>query len=86
MSPLKKPLKKFYLSSLQLLFAFYQVVLRPIMGQACRFEPTCSCYAHEAFQKHHPLKAFYLSAYRILRCQPFSSGGFDPVPEPRGNN
>jgi putative membrane protein insertion efficiency factor len=57
------------------------VGLRPIFGNACKFHPTCSCYAHEAYKKHNFLKATYLSTYRLLRCHPFSEGGLDPVPE-----
>ena len=49
----------------------------------CRFYPTCSQYALEAIQKHGAFKGSLLAAYRILRCNPFSKGGYDPVPESR---
>lgn len=47
----------------------------------CKYEPTCSSYALGAFQKFGFIKAFLLSCYRILRCNPFSKGGYDPVPD-----
>lgn len=47
----------------------------------CRYRPTCSAYAKEAFQKRNFFIAGFLSAYRILRCNPFSKGGYDPVPK-----
>lgn len=49
----------------------------------CRYHPTCSHYAHEAFEKRNFFVAAVLSAWRILRCNPFSKGGYDPVPEPK---
>ncbi len=47
----------------------------------CRYRPTCSQYAKESFQKRNFFVALWLSIYRILRCNPFSKGGYDPVPE-----
>lgn len=47
----------------------------------CRYSPSCSNYAKEAFQKFNFFKAFLLTVYRILRCNPLSKGGFDPVPK-----
>jgi putative membrane protein insertion efficiency factor len=47
----------------------------------CIFEPSCSRYAVEALEKHGLFKGLYLSIYRIIRCNPFSKGGYDPVPE-----
>ena len=49
----------------------------------CRFTPSCSAYAIEAFQKRGFFVGFGLTVWRILRCNPFSRGGYDPVPEPR---
>jgi len=46
----------------------------------CRFQPTCSSYAIEALRVHGPFKGFYLAVFRILRCNPFCKGGYDPVP------
>ena len=65
-----------------LLIRFYQKFLSPLKrNPCCRFSPTCSAYALEAFQKRGFFVGFYLSVRRVLRCNPFSAGGFDPVPE-----
>jgi hypothetical protein len=59
----------------------YQATLsRGLPGGTCRFTPTCSHYSYQAIAKYGLLKGSALSAWRILRCQPFSKGGFDPVP------
>ncbi|MET0808576.1 MAG: membrane protein insertion efficiency factor YidD [Pseudoxanthomonas sp.] len=58
----------------------YQIVISPHLGQCCRFHPSCSCYAAEAIQRHGPLKGVSLAAWRVLRCNPYNHGGFDPVP------
>lgn len=49
----------------------------------CRYHPTCSNYAKEAYQKRHFIIASLLTFWRILRCNPLSKGGYDPVPEPK---
>ena len=60
---------------------FYQVCLSPLkMRCHCRFYPTCSQYAIEAIEKYGPWKGSLLAVWRILRCNPFSKGGYDPVP------
>jgi putative membrane protein insertion efficiency factor len=48
----------------------------------CRFYPTCSNYAHEAFEVHGTTRGAWLTLTRLLRCRPFGPSGFDPVPEP----
>lgn len=58
---------------------FYQKFISPLKGQTCRFYPTCSQYALEAFKKYGFLKGFYISLKRILKCHPFHPGGFDPI-------
>lgn len=60
----------------------YQALLGPLLGGQCRFHPTCSHYAIEAYRIHNPLRATWLVARRLARCQPLCKGGFDPVPEP----
>ena len=55
-------------------------MLSPFIGQACRFEPTCSRYTEEAIKIHGVLKGSALGAKRICRCHPWNEGGFDPVP------
>jgi putative membrane protein insertion efficiency factor len=49
----------------------------------CRFYPTCSHYAHEAFEQHGTARGGWLTLTRLLRCRPFGPSGFDPVPDPR---
>jgi hypothetical protein len=59
----------------------YRLLLKPWLGNACRFEPTCSAYALEALQRHGALRGSALAGGRILRCHPWCQGGLDPVPE-----
>ncbi|MBO4401548.1 MAG: membrane protein insertion efficiency factor YidD [Selenomonadaceae bacterium] len=59
---------------------FYQLWLSPLKPPTCRFYPTCSAYAIEAIQKHGWKRGSILAVKRILRCNPFCKGGFDPVP------
>lgn len=58
----------------------YRLLLSPWLGQACRFEPTCSVYAIGALEQHGALVGSYLTLRRIGRCQPWCQGGHDPVP------
>lgn len=58
----------------------YKRWISPLLPAACRFEPTCSVYAREAVEYHGVLRGMRLTVWRLLRCQPFSRGGFDPVP------
>ena len=64
-----------------LLIKFYQLCISPLKPPTCRFTPTCSQYALEAFRKYGPLKGFWLSLKRILRCHPWGGSGYYPVPE-----
>ena len=66
---------------LVLLVQAYRLLLKPWLGNACRFEPTCSAYALEALQRHGALAGSALAAGRVLRCQPWCQGGCDAVPE-----
>lgn len=69
---------KFILISL---IKFYRIVISPMkITPSCRFIPTCSEYAIEALEKYGPLKGSILAVKRILRCNHFSKGGYDPVP------
>ncbi len=63
-----------------LLIRFYRKFISPLKPPCCRFTPTCSEYALEAYRKHGFFKGTYLTVWRILRCNPFCKGGYDPVP------
>ncbi len=58
----------------------YKLILSPVLGTNCRFEPTCSTYAHQAFEKYGFFSALKLTGRRLLRCHPWAEGGDDPVP------
>ena len=58
----------------------YRRHLSPRLPKRCKYYPTCSAYAMEAIRRHGALKGLALSLWRVLRCNPFSQGGFDPVP------
>ena len=63
-----------------LLIRLYRVTLSPIVGGQCRFEPTCSRYALEAYRTHGLIRGTRLTVARLLRCHPLCKGGYDPVP------
>jgi putative membrane protein insertion efficiency factor len=64
------------------LIRFYQRFISPLKGRpTCRFTPSCSAYGLEAFRKRGFFVGFFLTVWRILRCNPFDPGGYDPVPE-----
>ena len=65
---------------LQLCVRGYQVTLSPVMGGACRFEPSCSNYMIEALEKYGAIKGTWLGVKRLARCHPFGDYGYDPVP------
>jgi len=58
----------------------YRLLLSPALGSACRFTPSCSAYALDALQLHGAAAGSYLTARRLVRCQPWCAGGHDPVP------
>ena len=63
-----------------LLIKFYQKFISPFTPPVCRFTPTCSQYAYQAFQKYGFFKGGWLALKRILKCHPFHKGGYDPLP------
>jgi len=62
----------------------YQLVISPMLGQNCRFYPSCSHYAMEALRVHGAAKGSLLAAKRVCRCHPWNDGGVDPVPPADG--
>lgn len=72
-------MKKVFLSVIR----FYRKYISPHLPPMCRYYPTCSCYAIEAIETHGAFKGFLLALWRILRCNPLSPGGYDPVPPKR---
>ena len=58
----------------------YQLTLAKILPPSCRFEPSCSHYTYEAIDKYGLVKGSWMGFKRILRCNPFNPGGYDPVP------
>ena len=64
-----------------LFLKFYQKFVSPLLPASCRHYPTCSSYSIEAFQIHGFFTGLYLTVKRILKCNPFFEGGYDPVPE-----
>ena len=63
-----------------ILIRIYQRCVSPLLGDVCRFSPSCSQYAVEALRKHGVFKGLWYTCCRLVRCQPFCKGGYDPVP------
>ncbi|MDN5762500.1 MAG: membrane protein insertion efficiency factor YidD [Microlunatus sp.] len=62
------------------LLKVYRLVISPVYGNVCRYYPSCSAYALRAVEVHGALRGSWLAARRLLRCHPWASGGYDPVP------
>lgn len=73
-------LRKVLIFPFVVLIRFYQVCISPYKPLTCRFTPTCSEYALQAFRKWGPFKGLYLTVRRLLRCHPWGGSGYDPVP------
>lgn len=72
--------------ALILLIRIYQWTLSPLLGQVCRFEPSCSRYAVGCLELHGALRGSWLAIRRLARCHPFNPGGYDPPPLPAGHS
>ncbi|MEA5049131.1 MAG: membrane protein insertion efficiency factor YidD [Eubacteriales bacterium] len=68
-------MKRFFLA----LIRGYQKYISPMLPPSCRFQPTCSQYAMEAIRKYGAFKGGAMAVWRVLRCNPFCKGGYDPV-------
>ena len=73
-------LKSLLVWPLVLAIRAYQLAISPMLGNRCRFHPSCSDYSMEALQRHGLFKCFWLAVRRIGRCHPWHPGGYDPVP------
>ncbi len=65
---------------------FYQRFLSPVLPRSCRFQPSCSYYAYTAIERYGARIGYALAVRRVLRCHPFNTGGYDPVPESRADS
>lgn len=65
----------------QFLLLVYKRTFSPFIGRNCKYTPTCSMYAYDAVERYGALIGGMMGLFRVLRCNPFSKGGFDPVPE-----
>ena len=73
-------MKKLLTYILLLPIYFSRTCISPLTPPSCRYTPTCSQYALEAFREHGAIYGLFLTCDRILRCNPYSAGGYDPVP------
>ena len=79
-------------SGVILLLRAVRVLLLPFQGmvsltpRVCKYEPSCSCYAEQAIRHHGVARGLGLAGWRLLRCNPWSKGGYDPVPDPDGKH
>lgn len=76
----EQPAPSIVAKALLLMIRAYQLVVSPILPPCCRFEPSCSRYAHQALARYGPYRGIRLAVRRILKCHPFHPGGYDPVP------
>ncbi|WP_051904549.1 membrane protein insertion efficiency factor YidD [Hippea jasoniae] len=81
LAKISKTIGNFFISIIK----FYQKYISPLHRPSCRFYPTCSNYAIEAIKKFGPFEGSIMAVYRILRCGPWSAGGYDPPDKPLFN-
>lgn len=78
---LVRKLDRFAIAIALKLLGLYRLVLSPLIGNQCRFYPSCSRYSEEAYIRHGFIKGTYLTAARLIKCHPWHQGGIDPVPQ-----
>lgn len=77
---MKQVIRKILIFPFVLLIRVYQLAISPMFPSACRYTPSCSAYGLEALRKHGPIKGLWLTAKRVLSCNPWGGHGHDPVP------
>lgn len=77
-----KPFAKLIANSLRVCVRAYQLLISPLLANACRYHPSCSRYALDALEQHGPVTGSWLALKRLSRCHPWGGYGYDPVPEP----
>ncbi len=85
MAKVNQALRRIAIAIPLLLIWGYKLLISPMIGQRCRFHPTCSQYAIDALKSHGLVIGGWLSVKRILKCHPLHAGGFDPVPNKQNN-
>jgi putative membrane protein insertion efficiency factor len=73
-------MRSLFVAPLIALFRLYKIAISPMLGNRCRFYPSCSEYAVDALQRYGAVKGLWLTLRRIFRCNPWHPGGYDPVP------
>ena len=76
---------KIFIYPLIFIIKIYQFIVSPLIGQNCRYLPTCSEYAIESLKLHGLLRGSFFAIKRILKCHPFGGHGFDPIPKRKQN-
>ncbi len=83
LTPLARALSSASTTSMRAMIRVYQLTVSPMLGDRCRFYPSCSAYAMQALQDHGPLRGGWLSLCRLGKCHPWHPGGIDEVPPVR---
>ena len=79
---MEKSVKKILILPFIALLSVYRLLISPFFANTCRYQPTCSEYAKDAFRLHGVIKGAYLTTHRLLRCHPWGGSGYNPVPSP----
>lgn len=78
MAKVKNTMSNIFIKIVSFFFRCYRVLISPLLGNRCRFYPSCSIYFEESVKNQGVLKGFILGFNRLLKCHPFHQGGFDP--------